>query len=55
MNSEKPQRIYNVVMLMLVTIIITAIITTIVVYNRVEEKVKYVPVDTSELSEKLAS
>lgn len=55
MNPEKPQKMYNVVMLILLTMIITAIITTIVVYNRVEEKVKYVPVDTSELSEKLAN
>ncbi len=59
MNTEKSQRAYKVIMLMLLTILITAIVTTLVVYNMMagNTNIKYVKVtsDSSEIGKTFES
>lgn len=59
MNTEKSQRAYKVIMLMLLTVLITAIITTLVVYNMMDgnTNIKYVKVtsDSSEIGKTFES
>jgi len=57
MNTEKSQKTYKIIMLIVLTILITAIITTILVYKTMDGNVKYVTVssNSSEIGKTLES
>lgn len=54
MKSEKNQKIYKIVMLVILTAIITFIITTIALYRTIgNSNIKYIAADTSSISQKI--